>query len=319
MPRPTRFDYPGAFHHVMHRGARRAPIFARPDDCVLLLDTIEDAVARFNTEVHAYSLMPNHYHLLVRSIHGDLSRFMQFVDGQYTMRLNRRHRWDGPVFRGRFHNQLVRNPRHLRFLVPYLHLNPIRAHLAREPEEECWTSHRAYLGLEPKPPWLATTYFLRLLGGRDGLRELITGVHQGRIAWPADLNLDSGYFIDEDPGTAPAPAPRAPAGARPGVRSTARPTASEALARVEAITQTSATQLRQQQYGPRANPARRFAVWALVQNAALTHKEAGAHLGMSTTAVGKVLSRIQQRERAEPLDEWIRAWEASRDVSSGGV
>ena len=67
MPRPPRIYYPGAFHHVMHRGARRAPIFARPDDCVLLLSTIEDAIDRFDVEVHSSSLMPNHYHLLLRS------------------------------------------------------------------------------------------------------------------------------------------------------------------------------------------------------------------------------------------------------------
>ena len=70
MPRPQREDFPGAFHHVMNRGARRAPIFKLPDDCAGFLDHLADTVSRFGLEIHAYSLMPNQYHLLARSIGG---------------------------------------------------------------------------------------------------------------------------------------------------------------------------------------------------------------------------------------------------------
>jgi putative transposase len=68
MPRKPRIDFPGAWHHVMHRGARRAPIFRSDDDCLRFLGVVEDAADRFGIEVHAWSLMPNHYHLLVCSV-----------------------------------------------------------------------------------------------------------------------------------------------------------------------------------------------------------------------------------------------------------
>ena len=58
MPRQKREDLPGAWHHVMHRGARRAPIFAVPSDCVGFLDLVAEMVSRHGIEVHACSPMP---------------------------------------------------------------------------------------------------------------------------------------------------------------------------------------------------------------------------------------------------------------------
>ena len=304
MARPPRIDYPGAFHHVMHRGARRAPIFARPDDCVLLLDTLGDAVDRFGVEVHGYSLMPNHYHLVLRSIEGELSRFMQFLNGAYTRRLNRRHRWDGPVFRGRFRSQLVERPRHLRYLLPYLHLNPVRANLVRRPEDECWTSHRAYLGVVDAPKWLTTRYFTRLLGGRPGIVSVVTGLHGGRVRWPARFDLDSGFYVgesdtDEPPSSGPAPAPpnRSLQGAPRAV-----------LSKAAAIAGVSVASLLEVRRGPGANPARRFAAWALVRHGGLTHLEAGRHLEMTETATSKVVARAARPAASSPLGAWMKRW-----------
>jgi REP element-mobilizing transposase RayT len=88
MARKPRIDFPGAWHHVMHRGARRAPIFRRDEECLRFLLEVEKAVERFGIEIHGYSLMPNHYHLLVRSLHGNLSSAMQHINGQYTQKAN---------------------------------------------------------------------------------------------------------------------------------------------------------------------------------------------------------------------------------------
>ena len=122
---------------------------------MLLLDTLGDVVDRFGLEVHAYSLMPNHYHLQVCTPAGNLSRAMCHLNGVYTQRLNRLHNWDGPVFRGRFKSQLVTEEAYRRELVAYIHLNPVRAGLVRRPDESGWTSHRAHLGLDKPPPWLS--------------------------------------------------------------------------------------------------------------------------------------------------------------------
>ena len=62
MGRKPRIDFPGAWHHVMHRGARRAPIFRADDHRGLFLEIVEEMTHEFELEIHAYALMPNHYH-----------------------------------------------------------------------------------------------------------------------------------------------------------------------------------------------------------------------------------------------------------------
>ena len=103
----------------MNRGARREPTFRDPDHCGLFLEHLGRVVKRFGLEIHAYVLMPNHFHLLVRSVRGNISESMKQLLGPYSQALNQKHGWDGPVFRGRFKNQLVSESEHLRVVIPY--------------------------------------------------------------------------------------------------------------------------------------------------------------------------------------------------------
>ena len=81
----------------MNRGARRASVFAEDEYAGLFLRGVGETVNRFGIEIHAYSVMPNHYHLLVRSVRGNLSRAMRHVGACFTQDLNRLHVWDGPA------------------------------------------------------------------------------------------------------------------------------------------------------------------------------------------------------------------------------
>ena len=169
MTRKPREDFPGAWHHVMHRGARREPIFLDNEHCLLFFELVESLIRKYEVEIHGYSLMPNHYHLLLRSRHGNLSDAMRFLNGRYTQQINQRRRWDGPVFRGRFTNKLVQDETRLPYILAYVHLNPLRANLVTRIDSKCWTSMRAYLGRRGEPDWVTKTYFLGLLGsGRNG-------------------------------------------------------------------------------------------------------------------------------------------------------
>jgi hypothetical protein len=257
--------------------------------------------------------MPNHYHLIVRSVHGDLSAAMKFITSQFARRLNHRHRWDGPVFRGRFRSQLVENPRHLRYLLPYLHLNPVRAKLVTRPEAECWTSHRAYLELERRPDWLTTRYFLDLLGGKDGLKEVVTGLHKGRIPWPPGFNLASGAWVDHpgDEEAARTEAPSAPARRPAKLKEPERLSTADVIGRVLSITGSSRDALLEGKRGPRANEARRFAVWALVHRNAARHAEAARALKMTVGAVGKASSRVRRTPADSTLGAWMKRWDES--------
>ncbi len=300
MPRKQRVDFPGAWHHVMNRGRRREAVFVDDDGCQLFLDVIGAAVEHNGCEVHGYSLMPNHFHLLVRSARGDLSAFMREVVGVYSQRLNRLHGWDGAVFRGRFKSQLVTDEAYLGHLLAYLHLNPVRAHLVSRPDEPSWTSHRPYLGLDRPPPWLSTETLLGLLGGREGVEAFVRELHCGTRPWPDALDTARGWLVERD--TPPLPP-------RDDPETTPMNQAAEVEAAVCALTGATPDELRRAVRGPRANPARRFAVWALRQSTSMSQSEIGRHLGMSANQVAKVLSRMRPGQSVE-LDAWQAAWTA---------
>ncbi len=110
--------------------------------------------------------MTDHYHLLVETPHGGLSRGMQYLNGVYTERFNRRHGRVGHLFQGRFTAILVKKESHLLEVARYVVLNPVRAGMVRDPGDWRWSSYRATAGLAPVPPFL-TVDWIRARFGDD--------------------------------------------------------------------------------------------------------------------------------------------------------
>jgi putative transposase len=167
MPRPLRTDFPGAWHHVMNRGADHREIFEHDVDYDIFLDSLALASDRSNLEVHAYCLMTNHFHLLVRSLEGQLAGGMQFLIGRFTRLINLRVGRDGSLFRGRYASVLVGSDAHLVQVCRYIHLNPVAARMTSRPEAWPWSSAAAYSGAAQPAPWLKTEFVLELFGTGD--------------------------------------------------------------------------------------------------------------------------------------------------------
>ena len=81
MARPLRLEFPGAIYHVTSRGDRREPIFEDDEDRDVFLVVVAQAMERFDAVALAYCLMDNHYHLIIRTRRGNLSRLMQQLNG----------------------------------------------------------------------------------------------------------------------------------------------------------------------------------------------------------------------------------------------
>ncbi|MBI5394427.1 MAG: transposase, partial [Verrucomicrobia bacterium] len=127
MARPIRVEYEGAVYHVMARGNERRAIFHSDADRQLFLQTVAGMVLQFGVLLHVYCLMPNHYHLVVETPQGNLSRAIGWLQVTYTVRFNARHRRSGHLFQGRFKAQLVEADDYGQELVRYVHLNPVRS------------------------------------------------------------------------------------------------------------------------------------------------------------------------------------------------
>ena len=160
MSRPLRIEYSGAIYHVMNRGLNQNLIFLENKDYKVFLATLEEACRLFNVKVYAYCLMPNHYHILLGTPLGNLSRFMRHLNGVYTQRFNRGHQRDGPLFRGRFKSILVQEDSYLLEVIRYIHNNPLKAQMVKRLSQFNWSSHKAYTGKKESLAGLDTNFVL---------------------------------------------------------------------------------------------------------------------------------------------------------------
>jgi len=115
------------------------------EDYVAFIKVLKEAVTFWNIKITAYCLMPNHYHLLLRTPEGNISRCMSHINGVYTQRYNRRNRYDGQLFRGRYKSILLDSDNYLMVLVRYFHQNPLRAKMVTRLEVYAWSSHNGYI------------------------------------------------------------------------------------------------------------------------------------------------------------------------------
>jgi len=204
MARPLRIEFSGALYHVTSRGDRREPIYDDDKDRLTFLSVLEEVVNRFNWLCHAYCLMTNHYHLVVETPEGNLSKGMRHLNGQYTQASNRRHGRTGHLFQGRFKGILVDKDSYLLELTRYVVLNPVRAGMVKHPGMYLWSSYRAMMGEAPSPHWLATDGLLSQFGSRrnDARRRyekfVMEGIH-GESIWGGlrqQIYLGDEKFVD---------------------------------------------------------------------------------------------------------------------------
>lgn len=159
MPRGPRVDFAGAVHHVYARGIEKRPIFLDDVDRKSFLDRIGKNLPKWGMRCLAWSLMPNHFHLLLQSDKGYLPSFMHCLLTGYSMRFNERHHRVGHLFQNRYKSPVVCKDGYFRDVVRYIHLNPVRSEIVRsiaELEEYPWTGHRRILR-GGHPPWQDTS------------------------------------------------------------------------------------------------------------------------------------------------------------------
>ncbi len=167
MSRPLRIEYPGAYYHVMNRGAGHQTIYAQDTHREIFLELLREIHEMFGVETHAYCLMDNHYHLLLRTPQGNLSRAMRHLNGVYTQRYNRIQKTDGPLYRGRYKAILIDADAYLLNVSRYIHSNPIEARIVKRAERYPWSSYSAYIGKSKAPPWLYMEDTLKMIGQRS--------------------------------------------------------------------------------------------------------------------------------------------------------
>ncbi len=171
MSRPLRIEFPGAWYYVTNRGRHGDLVFVDKYDYQVFVDLLEESVSLWNIGISAYCLLPNQYHMLVRTPEGNLSRSMRHINGIYTQRYNRAHDFDGPLFRGRFKSILVDEGAYLIEIVKYIHQLPENEKIVAQFDRYPWSSHPGYVSNAKKWAWL----------NKDIIFSLISTTRRGSV------------------------------------------------------------------------------------------------------------------------------------------
>jgi putative transposase len=148
MARKPRIEFEGGFYHVIARGNQRQKVFLEEGDFLKYLEFLSNYKDRYGFWIYAYVLMSTHVHLLIETGQVPLSKILQGINQRFTMYFNWRYGTVGHLFQGRYKAILCDKDAYLFSLVKYLHCNPVRAGMVKQPEEYRWSSHREYFGMK---------------------------------------------------------------------------------------------------------------------------------------------------------------------------
>lgn len=157
----------GEYYHLFNRGINKMPVFIYKRDYQRFIKSAnyyqfagpkpkfsvycKGSLQKFNLdnkiiEVISYSLMPNHFHFLVKQIRdGGISEFIRNLLDSYTKYFDLKHNWFGPIFQGVFRSVLIKSDSQLLHISRYIHLNPLISGLVKNTDNYIWSSYPEYL------------------------------------------------------------------------------------------------------------------------------------------------------------------------------
>ena len=167
MARALRIEYENAFYHVIQRGIERKNIFSRDADKDKFLSYLNQTHTSYGAIFHGYALMDNHYHIIIETPRANLSKIMHFLNTSYAVYFNTKTKRVGPLYQGRYKAILVQEDGYLHHLSRYIHLNPVRSNLVKDPIGYPWSSYKYFVLKEASCPRLLNTGLILSMFDKD--------------------------------------------------------------------------------------------------------------------------------------------------------
>ena len=185
---------PNLVLHVTQRAAGREPLFIEDDDYLAMLVLLKEVSSRYSLLVFAFCLMPNHLHLLFSPTKKNLYDAMKFLFSRYAMRFNKKYERKGHLFGGPYRQAVCLDDTYLLAASLYIHLNPQKAGLTKDPFRYRWSSCRLYHEADSPQSFVDPDFILEMLatgeqtGARNMYRDLL---RQGR-------KIDIEYILEQE-------------------------------------------------------------------------------------------------------------------------
>jgi REP element-mobilizing transposase RayT len=170
--RRNRSYLPGVGFHLMARTHCKEHYFEKAELRDEITAIIGRCIPRSDAKVIAFTIMSNHYHMIVRQGMAPLAQLMQPINREIALAVQRDQKRKGHVFQGRFRAKGCINAEQMREWIVYTHRNPVRAQLCCDPGQWAWSSHGVYNGgpsASVIPFWCALELFADNADGTDGL------------------------------------------------------------------------------------------------------------------------------------------------------
>lgn len=198
MGRQARYDAQGALQHVISRGLNREAIFRAPEDYDDLLSRLKFLSRETDMKIHAWSFLPNHFHLLTETGTTPLATFMRRALTGYSLYFNDKYNRVGYLFQGRYKSRLAGTEAYCRTVFAYVNKNPLKHGVVKsisELESYPWCGHKEIVS----PHLNDLSCFQKacdLFGSRD---EYFNEVRQDKQIADGEISLTSGF--DNRPST----------------------------------------------------------------------------------------------------------------------
>lgn len=145
MPRRARKQAESGIYHIMLRGIDRQQIFEDPEDYFFFQELLWEFRLRCGYALYAYCLMGNHAHILLRVGHESLESTMKRIAGRYVYWYNVKYQRIGHLFQDRFKSEPVEDNTYFLTVLRYIHQNPVKAGICRNPGDYAYSSYCEYL------------------------------------------------------------------------------------------------------------------------------------------------------------------------------
>lgn len=153
----------GSIVHIIQRAPGKELLFLEKNDYLYFLHLLKETSAKYNFKVLCFTLMPNHFHILVRFEKQNASEAIKNLCERYAKYFNIKYQRKGHVFYGAFRASLCLDETYLLSSSIYIHLNPFKANLCKNLFSYKWSSISLYAEQISRESFVGYKFILNIL------------------------------------------------------------------------------------------------------------------------------------------------------------